>query len=337
MYQNPYENPYQNPYAQPPKKKRVWPIVLAVVIPVLLIGGLIAAIVHTFNTEGIGSHTSNSPALPMSDYVAVVYVEGTIVDPYMDGYDHQWTLDEIERVRDDLSNVGLILYIDSPGGGIYETDELYYAIEDYKEATGRPVYAYGGSMMASGGYYAAVTAKEIMVNRNCWTGSIGVTAGTVIDISGFLADHNIKATDVIAGKNKTMGGMFSPLTDEQKEIYQSLVDDAYDQFVEVVADGRGLARTAIVPLADGRVYTARQAVDNDLVDAIGTLDDLKADVIDDLGYEPEFFDLEYSYSPSIYDYFAITYNGPRGNSELASALELMDRFSRAPSYLCKLK
>ena len=335
QYQNPNPGAYPNPYQQQPKKK-VWPVLLAIGIPLLFLTGVIIAVVILMNDGfSLSGASTTRPDLPTTDYIGVLHVEGTISPTYIDGYDHEWTMEEIERLQEDEANVGLLLYIDSPGGTIYETDELYLAIEAYKEETGRPVYAYGGSYMASGGYYLAATAETILCNRNCWTGSIGVTAGTVIDISGFLADLNIKTTDIVSGKNKAMGGYFSELTHEQQAIFQSLIDEAYDQFTAIVAEGRGFDLSYVESLADGRVYTAKQALGNGLIDGIGTLDDLKDAIDEDFGYTPEYADLEYSYSYSIYDYLWMT-TGQRDRlvvSDLSAAVSLLDRFSRTPSYL----
>ena len=111
-------------------------------------------------------------------------------------------------------------------------------LKEYKEKTKRPVYAYMGSMAASGGYYISAPADMIFANRNCWTGSIGVTIGTLYDLSGFLERHGIKAVTIASGRNKSMGSIVDPLTDEQRRIFQSLVDEAYDQFVNIVAEER---------------------------------------------------------------------------------------------------
>ncbi|HVI39129.1 MAG TPA: signal peptide peptidase SppA [Anaerovoracaceae bacterium] len=217
-------------------------------------------------------------------YIATLYVEGTIAAGQADtfglptGYQHDWTLDKIDELISDPNNRGLIIFVNSPGGGVYESDELYLKLKDYKETTKRPVYSVMGAMAASGGYYISTAADKIVANRNTWTGSIGVTIGTIYDISALLEKYGVKTVTITAGANKAMGSIVKPLTAEQQAIFQSLVDDAYEQFTGIVSEERGLDLQAVKNLADGRVYTAKQALKLGLVDSIGTFDEAVADM-----------------------------------------------------------
>lgn len=225
---------------------------------------------------GIGGGIKINGKSITKDYIAVLPISGTIAstsDSQETGYDHNHTLVTLEKLMEDESNKGLVLFIDSPGGGVYATDEAYMMIKEYQDKTGRPVYAAMGEMATSGGYYLAAPSKKIFANRNTLTGSIGVRLSTMYDVSEFLDKHGIKVTTITAGKNKAMGDVAVSLTDEQKEIYQSIVDESYDQFVDVVADGREMSLSKVKKLADGRVYTAKQAKENGLIDEIGTVDD----------------------------------------------------------------
>lgn len=214
-----------------------------------------------------------------SEYIAELHLEGTISEGVSgDGYSQDWILERIEALTEDDMNRGIMLYIDSPGGSVYATAEVYKALKSYQEETERPFYVYMGSMAASGGYYVAANADKIFANENCWTGSIGVIVGTVYDFSELLDNLGIKAINVTSGRNKGMGDATQPLTDEQKEIYQGLVDDAFDKFVDVVAEGREMTESEVRKIADGRVYTANQALDNGLIDSIGELDDAYAEM-----------------------------------------------------------
>lgn len=217
-------------------------------------------------------------------YIATIYVEGTIAAGQTDtfgipaGYQHNWTLEKIDELIHDPDNRGLIVFVDSPGGGVYESDELYLKIKEYKKRTERPVYAVMGSMAASGGYYISAPADKIIANRNTWTGSIGVTIGTIYDISGLLEKYGVKTQTITAGRNKAMGSVVQPMTDEQKAIFQSLVDDAYEQFTGIVSEERGIDIQTVKNIADGRIYTAKQALSLGLVDSIGTYDEAVADM-----------------------------------------------------------
>ncbi len=217
-------------------------------------------------------------------YIATVYVEGTIASGNVDslgiatGYQHAWTLEQIDYLMSDENNKGLILFVDSPGGGVYESDELYLKIKEYQETTKNPVYAAMGNMAASGGYYISAPADKIYANRNTWTGSIGVTMGTLFDVSELLQKYGIKTHTITSGANKAMGSPVDPMTEEQRAIFQSLIDEAYDQFTGIVSTEREIPIEATKKLADGRIYTAKQALKLKLIDKIGTYDEALADM-----------------------------------------------------------
>ena len=283
--------------------------------------------------------------LPSDNYIATVYFEGTIASGNADswgnpaGYQHRWTLWEIDRLIGDSNNKGLVLYIDSPGGGVYECDELYFKIMEYQDKTKNPVYSSMASMAASGGYYISAPADKIIANRNCWTGSIGVTIGTLIDISGFLENHGIKTTTIASGPNKAMGSYFDPVSDEQEGIFQALVNEAYDQFTGIVAEGRNMDIDKVREISDGRIYTAAQALDNGLIDAIGTYDeallDMKAEY--DL-HGCEVVEVRYKYRSFLSNMLgsAIPQNTGAA-SDAAAILKLLEKQSKAPvSYLCEM-
>lgn len=272
---------------QPSKKKKgrkglkIWIIVLVVVVA---FGALISA---TLSKAIIGK----AETLPDETYIAIIHVEGTIARDNVDswgravGYQHDFTIRAIDKMIKDANNAGIILYVDSPGGGVYESDELYFKIKEYKESTNRPVFSYMASMAASGGYYISAPADLIFANRNCWTGSIGVTIGTLFDVSGFLENHGIKTNTITSGSNKSMGSMVDPLTEEQRAIFQSLVDEAYNQFIGIVAEGRNMDEAQVKKLADGRIYTAAQALDVGLIDGVSTYKDTISYIADNYDLE----------------------------------------------------
>ena len=255
----------------------VWVAIIIVVISASLFFRMIADNLN-FWFDGNQDYESTSPN------IAVVYVEGAIMSSSVDsfqmpvGYQHQWTLEQIDRLIDDPLNKAIMLYVNSPGGGVYESDELYLKLKEYKELTGRPIYASMGSMAASGGYYIATASDKIYANRNTWTGSIGVTLGTLYDISAFLTKNGVKTITITSGVNKAMGSMTDPMTPEQLSIFRSLVSEAYEQFAGIVAAERKMDIASVKKIADGRIYTAKQALSNGLIDAIGT----KTEAMDDL-------------------------------------------------------
>ena len=230
------------------------------------------------------------------DYIGTVYIQGEIAVGTGGTYNHQYLLNAVDTMMADPENKGMILYVDTPGGSVYASDELYLKIREYQEKTGRPVYSSMQSQATSGGYYISASCDKILANRNCWTGSIGVTMGTIMDVSGLLENLGIRTETITAGDNKAMGNGMEPMTREQREIFQSLVDEAYDQFVEIIVDGRSMDREKVRELADGRVYTAKQAVENGLIDEIATYEETIEIMKKDWGLED--CEVEDFYPPS---------------------------------------
>lgn len=224
---------------------------------------------------------------PSSDYIGVLDISGTIqasVETSLfsetTGYNHNLLMDSVDDMMDDPHNQGLLLNLDTPGGTVYEADELYLKIMEYKKQTGRPVYAYMHSYAASGGYYLAMAADTIYANRNTLTGSIGVIVSTY-DMSELYAKLGIKEVNITSGRNKAMGSSGTPMTEEQLGIYQAYVDEAYNQFVDIIVKGRNLSREKVLELADGRIYSAAQALELDLIDGISGYEDYIAMIEDD--------------------------------------------------------
>ena len=237
-------------------------------------------------------------SLPRDNYIAIVRVDGTIAEDdassgliSASGYSHSFTMDYIKDITDDSSNKGILLVVDSPGGSVYTSDELYYALMDYKTATGRPIYCYFESYACSGGYYISMAADEIYANRNTWTGSIGVIS-QMYDLTGLYEKLGIKEVDITSGRNKAMGSSGQSLTEEQRAIMQSLVDEAYEQFVGIVAQGRGMSAEKVKEIADGRILSASQALSWNLIDGVSRYEEYQGHIREQLGrdiifYEPE--------------------------------------------------
>lgn len=239
-----------------------------------------------------GDVTFNAPSNP---YIAVVDVVGTIqeqtetsVFEIAEGYQHTTTLEYIDQLMMDSNNKGILLYVDSPGGTVYESEELYLKLLEYKEVTGCPVWAYMAHYAASGGYMVSMAADKIYANPNTTTGSIGVIMSGY-DMTGLYEKLGIEYVSITSGDNKDS----SQLNDEQIEIYQSQVDECYERFVDIVEEGRDMSEKAVKKLADGRTYTAKQALSNGLIDEIALYDDMKQEMMKELDVD-DFYELEYS-------------------------------------------
>lgn len=271
------------------KKKQLAGILItgAVIIAVGVTGVLSNVVknkISNKSTDGVNSMMNslvgdNAVTLPMEPFVGVINIVGTIQASgteslWGDGseYNHDLYMKYIDQMMKSNLNKGILLYVDSPGGTVYESDELYLKLMEYKEETGRPIWAYFASQACSGGYYISMAADEIYANRNCWTGSIGVII-SMLNYKGLYDNLGIKELDITSGKNKSMGSGGLDMTDEQRKIMQSLVDEAYDQFVGIVSEGRKMDESTVRTLADGRIYTAKQAQDNGLVDEIALYGD----------------------------------------------------------------
>lgn len=224
----------------------------------------------------------------MSEKIAKIVIEGTI-EKENDVYKQEWVLDTIKTLSEKKGIAGLIIYINSPGGGVYESDEVYEALLRFKKETGKPVYAYFASLAASGGYYIGCAADKIIANRNTITGSIGVIAGRFMDLTELMAKHGIKSKTIHAGRNKIMGSFDEPATEEQKQIMQSIADECYAQFTQIVAESRKMDIETVQTLADGRIYTALQAKNCGLIDEIANFEKaveiFKEDVFNNKDYE----------------------------------------------------
>ncbi len=244
-----------------------------------------------FNSA-VSDMMDDSISLPDEDFVGVINIEGEIsassVSSWANGsgYNHDLYMDYVDEMKDADNNKGILLYVNSPGGAVYQSDELYLKLMEYKEATGRPIWAYFGSQACSGGYYIAMAADKIYANRNCWTGSIGVIV-SLMNYKKLYDKIGLKEIDITSGKNKSMGAGGLNLTDEQRDILQSLVDEAYDQFVDIVAKGRTLDEATVRKLADGRIYSANQALKNKLIDQVGSMENEKKDFAQAAGFSED--------------------------------------------------
>ncbi|MBR3183360.1 MAG: signal peptide peptidase SppA [Firmicutes bacterium] len=272
-------------------------VALIMVLIIYLMGSCVAGIGEAVKGVADGTLTSTgtdvTTADAKGDYIGILHVEGTISEGSTAvGYNHNYNLNSISDMAKDDRNKGIILYLNTPGGSVYASDELYFAIKDYQEKTKRPVYASMQSMAASGGYYVSAPCDKIYSNRNGITGSIGVTMGEMYDVTELMEKLGVKATAITSGRNKAMGSSTQELTEEQMAIFQSIIDEAYDQFTGIVAEGRGMDIETVRELADGRIYTAAQAKENGLIDEVGTYDDCLAAMIKDnaLGADVQILD-----------------------------------------------
>ena len=209
--------------------------------------------------------------LPGGAKVAVVEVEGVIGAVADRGLDPDSVVRTLGEYRDDPAIRAVVLRINSPGGVVAPTQEIFTAVRRLREAK-KPVVASLGSVAASGGYYVAVAADRIYANPGTLTGSIGVVM-QLANLEGLLKKVGVEYVVVKAGAFKDVGNFARPMTPEERRILQALLDDVYEQFIAAVADGRGLPTKDVRGFAEGRIYSGRQAQSLKMVDDLGGLED----------------------------------------------------------------
>lgn len=217
-----------------------------------------------------------------SSRIAVIDVEGMMIDqkssPFaMDGYNHQKILSNLEKIKRDKTIKALILSVNTPGGGVYESAELSHKIEEVKEERDIPVYTVMKNMAASGGYYIAANSEKIYAQTETITGSIGVIMQG-FNVSELLDKLGVEDRTIKSGNFKDLGSMTRENTPEELLVMQDLVNNMYERFVDVVEAGRELSRDEVYALADGRIYDGGQALENGLVDQLGYFDDALKDL-----------------------------------------------------------
>ena len=274
---------------------------LVVAAGLFIIIGISSVLTNTFSQKALDKSMKDALSLtggmefdvPKKDYIAIVNVVGTIEQQAELGifdeeqsYQHVTTLDYIDRLINDKNNKGMLLYVDSPGGTVYESEELYQKLQEYKQKTGRPIWDYMAHYAASGGYMVSMPADKIYANPNTTTGSIGVIMSG-FDLTGLYEKLGMRYISITSGKNKDS----SKMTEEQIEIYQSQINECYEDFVGKVSEGRNMSVEEVKVLADGRTYTAKQAKENGLIDEISLFADMKADMSQEMGvyefYQPK--------------------------------------------------
>jgi protease-4 len=203
--------------------------------------------------------------LSTEDRIALVRVEGVILDA-------QTTVGELKRFGENPSIKAIVLRIDSPGGGVVPSQEIYDAVQRVRNKSNKAVIASMGTVAASGGYYIAAATDRIMANPGTLTGSIGVIM-EMANIEGLLKKVGVEGVVVKSGRYKDVGSPLRKMSDEEQALLQSVMDDVHTQFIEAVAKGRSLEVPEVKALADGRIFTGRQAKDAKLVDELGNLED----------------------------------------------------------------
>jgi protease IV len=233
-------------------------VVTATLLVFLGVAVLFVLSARTWGRSGEGGGSLFGPK------VAVVELEGLIAET-------DDLVRELRQHRDNPSIKAVVIRINSPGGVVGPTQEVYDAIRHVREA-GKPVVASLGAVAASGGYYIAVAADQIYANPGSLTGSIGVIM-QLANVDSLMKKVGVEYVVVKAGAFKDIGNISRPMTPEERRVLQTLLDDVHGQFIDAVAAGRKLSREEVLRFADGRVFSGAQAKELRMVDALGGLED----------------------------------------------------------------
>ncbi len=209
--------------------------------------------------------------LPIGRKVAVVELSGVIGVPVDRGVDADTLVREILAYRDDASVAAVVLRINSPGGVVAPTQEIFTAVERLR-ASRKPVVASLGAVAASGGYYVAVAADRVFASPGTLTGSIGVVM-QLANVEGLLRKVGVEYVVVKSGEFKDIASFARSMKPEERQVLQALLDDVYSQFVTAVAERRGLDRATVLRIADGRLYSGQQALELKMIDELGGLEE----------------------------------------------------------------
>ena len=262
------------------KNKRVISLVIVMVLVVfsLINGTLTKSVIQKQNTEDsyvqmfLRSQSVHKLTLVdgnNDETIQKISIEGEIGAEMTNTYSRASVINQIKEAKSNSNVKAILLSVNTPGGGVYETAELYNELKN----SGKDVYVSMKKQATSGGYYVSMAAKKIFANTETTTGSLGVIM-SFVSAQKYLNDHGIKQETIRSGEQKAVGGLTEDLPESTRKIYQEQNKEAYDRFVKAIAQGRNMKEDEVRKLADGRTYTGTQAVENKLIDKIGTEEDL---------------------------------------------------------------
>lgn len=216
--------------------------------------------------------------------IAVMELNGVIQDTgdvtsifASEGYNHRSFMEKLEHVKEDATVKAVIIRVNTPGGGVVESAEIHDKIVEIQKEAKKPVYISMGSMAASGGYYISAPAHKIYATPETLTGSLGVIMQGY-NFAGLAEKYGVEFITIKSGPYKDIMSSYREMTDEEREILQTMINNSYEGFVDVIANGRGLTTEQVKKIADGRIYDGRQAKELNLIDGFGYFEDVVEEV-----------------------------------------------------------
>lgn len=273
----------------------------------------------------VGNSFNNFEPSITGDSVALVRVEGVILpgegdsgNPFAatSGAYSVSIVDNLKEANENENVKAVVLVVDSPGGSVYASDEIALQVA----AMDKPIISAMGSMAASGGYYVSAPTDEIWASPHTLTCSIGVII-QLLNYDELAAEYGVESVVYKSGDLKDMGNPFTDATEEEEAVWQAMIDEAYDAFVELVASGRDLGEGVVRDLADGRVCTGKQALEAKLVDNLGYLPDAikRAGELGGIEGEPPIY--EFYEEPSLLDILMGAVSRPSPVAEIRELFE----------------
>lgn len=238
-----------------------------------LIIGLVLLPIIAVALFGEGGGTGGYGKSGSGNVVGVIQINGTIVNGVESGSlfsavaDAENVMEQLRRAGQDPEIKAIVLRLNTPGGSAAASQEIALEVDRLRQQ-GKKVVASMGDVAASGGYWIACRCDQIIANPGTMTGSIGVIM-TTQNLQGLYDKLGIEPIVFKSGPHKDMGSASRGISEQEQQIFQGMVDDIYLQFVDTVAEGRGMAKDRVREVADGRVFTGSQALENGLVDELG--------------------------------------------------------------------
>ncbi|NDJ52608.1 MAG: signal peptide peptidase SppA [Chloroflexi bacterium] len=264
----------------------IFGIIFGITLPFMICLGFFVLLVAAAPAAG------SAPAGPvaLTPSVGIIRVQGAIVGGNAFGTvsGAETIVDLIERANEDNNIRAIVLRVDSPGGGVVASDEIYHALTQFD----KPIVVSMGTTAASGGYYISAPADVIYAAPGTLTGSLGVIS-QFITAEELLDELGVEVTVITAGEVKDFGSINESLTEEEIAFWETILEETHERFITIVADGRGMTYEEAEVLADGRIFTGEQALEVGLVDEIGYIDDAiaRAGELAGLGSDPNTIEL----------------------------------------------
>ncbi|MFQ5454790.1 MAG: signal peptide peptidase SppA [Nitrospirota bacterium] len=237
--------------------------------------------------------------------IAIVRVEGMITESAD-------IIEQLNRYNENPSVKAIIIRINSPGGGVVPSQEIYKEVKNIKKQGKKSIIVSMGTLAASGGYYIASSSDRIFANPGTITGSIGVIM-ELANVEGFMKMIGIENIVIKSGEFKDMASPFRKMKEKEKKILQNVIDDIHEQFIEAVAEGRGLPIEDVRKIADGRIFTGRQAIKLGLIDELGNLQEAVKRTAELVGIKEEPKIIEKKKRFSFFELFKTFFGGRLNN------------------------